>query len=122
VRGLTLVRVPRYPARAYGERLAVTGELETPPVFEGFSYKDYLAHQGVYSTIRRPRVELLETGQGSAFWRALYAIKAGAQRTIAQTLPEPYAALLTRTLLGVEAGIPRGGYSPQNTIPVCTQL
>jgi hypothetical protein len=27
-----------------------------------------------------------------------------------------------RIFLGVEPGIPRGGYSPQNTIPVCTQL
>jgi hypothetical protein len=72
--------------------------------------------------VRRPRVELIETGQGSPFWRALYAIKARAQATIAQMLPEPYAALLTGILLGVEAGIPRGGYSPQNTIPVCTQL
>jgi hypothetical protein len=41
VTGLALVRAPRYPARAYGDRLAVTGELETPPVLEDFSYKDY---------------------------------------------------------------------------------
>jgi competence protein ComEC len=114
VRGLTLVRVPRYPARAYGERLAVIGELETPPVFEGFDYRDYLSRQGVYSTIRRPRVEPLEMGQGSPFWRALYAIKARAQRTIAQILPEPYAALLTGILLGVEAGIPRDLYDRFN--------
>jgi hypothetical protein len=31
VEGLALVRAPRCPARACGERLAVTGELETPP-------------------------------------------------------------------------------------------
>ena len=52
VKGLVLVRAPRYPARAYGERLTLTGELETPPIFEGFSYKDYLARQGVYSILR----------------------------------------------------------------------
>jgi hypothetical protein len=63
VRGLVLVQAPRYPARAYGERLAVSGELETPPVFEDFSYKNYLARQGVYSMLRRPRIELIETGQ-----------------------------------------------------------
>jgi hypothetical protein len=91
-------------------------------IWRFFARKDYLARQGVYSTIRRPRVELLEMGQGSPFWRPLYAIKTRAQRTIAHILPEPYAALLTGILLGVEAGIPRGGYSPQNTIPVCTQL
>jgi hypothetical protein len=39
------MRAPRYPARAYGERLAVTGELETPPIFEGFSYKYLYANR-----------------------------------------------------------------------------
>ncbi len=106
VEGLALVRAPRYPPRAYGERLAVSGELETPPIFEDFSYKEYLARQGVYSMIRRPRVELVETGQGSPFWAALYAFKARAGETIAQILSEPYAALLTGILLGVETGIP----------------
>jgi competence protein ComEC len=96
----------------------VTGELETPPIFEGFSYKDYLARQGVYSIIRRPGIELIEARQGSPFWAALYAFKARAQETIAQILPEPYAALLTGILLGVEAGIPRGWYSPQIAIPI----
>jgi competence protein ComEC len=108
VKGLVLVRAPRYPARAYGERLAVTGDLETPPIFEGFDYRDYLARQGLYSTIRRSEIELVESGQGSRSWAALYAFKARAQETIAQMLPEPYAALLTGILLGVEAGIPRG--------------
>jgi competence protein ComEC len=68
----------------------------------------------VYSTIRRPRVELLETGRGSPFWMPLYAIKTRAQRTIAQILPEPYAALLTGILPGVEPGIPRDLYDRFN--------
>jgi len=25
-----------------GDRLIVTGKLETPPIFDGFSYKDYM--------------------------------------------------------------------------------
>jgi competence protein ComEC len=119
VSGLVLVRVPRYPARAYGERLAVTGELETPPIFEGFDYRDYLARQRVYSILRHPHVELIEAGQGSPFWSVLYAFKGRGQETIAQILPEPYAALLTGILLGVETGIPRGWYSLQNAIPIC---
>jgi hypothetical protein len=120
VTGLVLVQASRYPAHAYGERLVVSGELETPPVFEDFSYKDYLARQGVYSMLRRPRIELIEAGQGNPMWAALYAFKARGQGTIAQILPEPYAALLTGILLGVETGIPQRWYSPQNTIPLCT--
>jgi hypothetical protein len=109
VGGMALVQAPRYPARAYGERLAVTGELETPPIYEGFSYRDYLARQGIYSIISRPHIELIEAGQGSPFWAALYAFKTRAQQTIARLLLEPYAALLTGILLGVETGIPRRG-------------
>jgi competence protein ComEC len=114
VKGTLLVRAPRYPARTYGERLAVSGELETPPVFEGFDYRDYLARQGVYAMIRRPGIDLIETGQGSPFWAALYAFKARGQETIAQILPEPYAALLTGILLGVETEIPRELYDRFN--------
>jgi competence protein ComEC len=97
----------------------VTGDLETPPIYEGFSYRDYLARQGIYSIISRPHIELMAAGQGSPFWAALYAFKASAQATIAQILPEPYAALLAGILLGVESGIPRGWYSLQNAIPMC---
>lgn len=37
VRGLALVRAPRYPEHRYGDRLVVRGLLETPPVFADFS-------------------------------------------------------------------------------------
>jgi hypothetical protein len=67
VGGLVLVQAPRYLARAYGDRLAVAGKLETPPMYEGFSYRDYLARQGVYSIISRPNIELISAGQGNPF-------------------------------------------------------
>ena len=38
--GLVLVLAPRYPARAYGDRLVVAGKLERPPIYEGFSYRE----------------------------------------------------------------------------------
>jgi competence protein ComEC len=40
VRGTVLVRAPRFPEHHYGDRLLVSGLLETPPEFEGFSYRD----------------------------------------------------------------------------------
>jgi hypothetical protein len=48
-------------------------------VFEDFSYTDYLARQGVYSMLRRPRIGLIETDQGNPLWAALYAFKARGQ-------------------------------------------
>jgi hypothetical protein len=92
----------------------VTGDLETPPTYQDFSCREYLARQHVYSIVSWPRIELLETGQGSPFWSSLYALKTRAVATIAHLLPEPQAALLTGILLGVETGIPKGLYQQFN--------
>lgn len=112
--GLLLVRAPRYPERAYGDRLVVTGKPETPPEFEDFSYKDYLARFGIYSMIRRSHIELLEPGQGNLFWTTLLTFKRNASQTINRMLAEPYASLLNGILLGIETGIPDGLYEAFN--------
>lgn len=114
VTGLVLVRAPRYPERFYGDRLAVTGQLQTPPVFENFSYRDYLARFGIHSLVRRPQIELLETNQGTPVWSALLTFKARASRTINRILSEPYASLLNGILLGIQTGIPRALYEDFN--------
>ncbi len=107
VDGLALVKADRYPQRHYGDRVLVEGQLETPPVLEDFSYKDYLARQGIHSMVRRAEVTLLAEGQASPILYYLFEFKRHAQSTIARILPEPQAALLTGILLGVETGIPR---------------
>ena len=114
ITGLALARAPRYPTYAYGDRLTVSGKLETPPVFEDFSYKDYLARTGIYSLVRRPRLNLLESGQGNPFWAALLAFKSRASRTINYILTEPYAGLLNGILLGIRSGIPPALYEAFN--------
>lgn len=106
VDGLALVKAGRYPQRRYGDRILVEGALETPPVLEDFSYKDYLARQGIHSLVRRAEVTLLAERQASPILYHLFELKQHAQSTIAAILPEPQAALLTGILLGVEAGIP----------------
>jgi competence protein ComEC len=114
VEGLLLVRAPRYPAYHYGDRLTVTGKLETPPEFEDFSYKDYLARFGIHSMIRRPHLALLDSGQGHPFWAAMYTFKGRAAASINRILAEPHAALLNGILLGIETGIPRALYEDFN--------
>ncbi|RLC66429.1 MAG: hypothetical protein DRI48_04660, partial [Chloroflexi bacterium] len=106
VAGVVLVKVNRYPERRYGDRVLVAGVLETPPVFEEFSYRDYLARQGIHSLIRRARVTLLGENQAHPLLYYLFVFKRYAQSTIACIMPEPQAALLTGILLGVETGIP----------------
>ena len=106
--GLVLVKAGRYPRRKYGDRVRVEGLLESPPIFEEFSYREYLARQGVHSLVQRAQVTLLAENQANPLLYYIFTFKRRAQSTIARILPEPQAALLTGILLGVETGIPAG--------------
>lgn len=106
VHGIVLVRAYRYPEWAYGDRLAVTGQLETPPIFDDFSYKDYLARSNIHSLMRRTHLDLLDRNQANPFWAAMFIFKRQASDTINRILSEPYASLLNGILLGIETGIP----------------
>ena len=110
VHGMILVRAARWPEYRYGDRLRVSGLLETPPELDGFSYRDYMARQGVYSFIGRPRIELLARGQGSPVKMAFLAVKDRARATIGRLVPEPEASLLQGIVLGIKASIPRDLY------------
>ena len=117
VDGLALVYAPRFLESRlaaigdgefrYGDRLRVFGALETPPVFDDFSYRDYLARQGVYSHIRLAQVTFVAERQGEPRWRALFDFKRRALDVFTQIFPEPHAALLQGIVLGYESGIPK---------------
>jgi competence protein ComEC len=107
IEGLLLTRPSRPAEFKYGERVRVTGELVAPPEFATFSYRDYLARQGVYSLIDRPRVVVLGRDQGSPILAAVYAFRDRARTVIAHILPEPQASLLTGILLGDDNGLPQ---------------
>jgi len=64
VRGRVLVRAPRYPVYVYGDELEVEGKLETPPVFDDFCYRDYLARRGVHAMVGWSEITLLSQGGG----------------------------------------------------------
>ena len=94
VRGGLLARVGDEAEWRYGDRLTLTGELATPPEDETFSYRDYLARQGVFSQIQYPQASLLESGQGNPVLAAIYAFKARALQTVYRLWPDPEASLL----------------------------
>jgi competence protein ComEC len=104
--GLLLVSIYDPGHWAYGDRLRLEGRLETPPENEQFSYRDYLAHQGIYSQMRGPRVNVIGHGQGSPFLAAIYALRDHALSMVYTLWPDPEASLLAGILLGVESGIP----------------
>lgn len=115
VHGTVLLRAPRFPEHHYGDRLRVSGLLQTPPEFEGFSYADYLARQGVYSFINHPQIDKVEPGQGNPIWAGIYIVKDRARDAIGRLVPDPEASLLQGILLGIESGIPADLYEEYNT-------
>jgi len=106
VSGTALIRVPRYPTYHYGDVLRVTGELETPPQFEDFDYKSYLAGQGIYSVIYYPGVEVLDHGQGSKPLQWIYSLRERLSASLARALPEPQGSLAQAILLGLRGNVP----------------
>ncbi len=105
IHGTALIQAPRYGDYAYGDRILFGGEPLTPPEFDDFSYRDYLARQGVYSLVYNAEVNILSHDNGSRFTGALLALNRRGRDLIADILPEPQASLLTGILLGVETGI-----------------
>jgi len=110
VSGTALIRVPRYPAYRYGDVLKIAGRLETPPQFEDFDYKSYLARQGIYSVIYYPRVELLDRGQGLKPLQWIYSLRELLSASLARALPEPQGSLAQGILLGLRGNIPDSLY------------
>ena len=107
VHGLLLARVPPGGTWRYGDRVHLEGRLETPPEDEEFSYRDYLARQGIYSTMSMAGARLLRRDQGNPVLAILYRFKAHALATVYRVFPNPEASLLAGILLGNETGIPR---------------
>ncbi len=106
VSGTALLFVPRYPTYSYGDMLLITGKLETPPQLNDFDYKGYLAHQGIYSTMLYPKIEILETGKGFKPLEWVYSLRNRLSQTLAEVLPEPQASLAQGIILGNRGNIP----------------
>lgn len=106
VSGLLLATLPAYPVVHEGDRVRVQGDLVTPPVWEDFSYRDYLAREGVYSLMYLPSVEVLQAAERRGVGWALSRLRVRGEAFIASAIPEPEASLLTGILLGRDGGIP----------------
>jgi len=82
------------------------GKLETPPAFEDFDYRDYLARRGIGSIINYPQMSLLATGQGNPIQAWVYDVRGELSSALEDALPEPEAALAQGILLGRRASLP----------------
>lgn len=99
----------------YGQSVRVRGRLVTPPDFDDFSYREYLAKKNIHSLLYQAQIEVLSgDNQGQWVERMLYGLRARGEQLLSRLLPEPYAALANGILLGIEAGIPEELYEQFN--------
>jgi len=105
VSGLLLVRVPQNQTYEYGQRVRVRGSLKTPPEDEEFSYRDYLARDGVYSYMSIAEVTSLPGNGGSVVRAAVYKLKDKMLQNTYCLFNDPESSLLAGILLGVDTGL-----------------
>ena len=105
VSGLVLVQVQSREDWAYGDRVWVAGQLQTP--FEGmdFSYREYLSRKGILSTLPYAQVKKLSTGEGNALRAWLLQLRERGFATLHLLFPSPESDLLAGILLGRDQGL-----------------
>jgi len=106
VSGLILARIQPNQTFQYGDMIRVRGLLKTPPQDEEFSYRDYLARQGIRAYMPSAEATLLPFHRGSPIIATIYAFKERSLTIIYHLYPDPEASLLAGILLGVDAGLP----------------
>ena len=105
VDGDVLVRAPRVTDAQFGDVVHVTGRLETPGVYDTFSYADFLARQNIFTIMDNAVVDIIEPQSGFAPYAWLLRVKSRAELAINRMMPDPEAGLLVGILLGNERGL-----------------
>ncbi|MDP4007027.1 MAG: ComEC/Rec2 family competence protein [bacterium] len=99
--GRVLLFISSFQEFRQGDKVQVTGKLQSPSAFEGFNYPLYLAKDGILFVMFQPSVEVKERREP-----VLSLLKERLQRTIDSSLPLPESSLLSAMLLGNKAGLP----------------
>jgi competence protein ComEC len=118
VDGRVLARVNRFSDWRYGDPVWLRGQLQSPPIFEGFNYRDYLARSDIHSLMPEATAGRAGLRSGNVLLRLIYDYRQAARRTIDQIFPDPEAALMAGILLGDESAITddvRGDFNQTGT-------
>ena len=104
--GGVVMRVPPFPEYRYGDLLEVRGHLETPPTFEAFDYRGYLAHRGIDSLVAYPAVRVLDHDRGNPVRAAILDRRSALSESITRIIPNPEAGLAAGILFGTRSRLP----------------
>ncbi len=104
--GLALATLPPEQEWRYGDCLEITARAVTPPEGGSFSYREYLARQGVHSQLAAPQATRIGRNCGSPLLAGLYELKQRSAAVLEQLYPQSESALLTGILLGDDSSLP----------------
>ncbi|MBN1264037.1 MAG: ComEC/Rec2 family competence protein [Anaerolineales bacterium] len=105
VTGKALVYTRAVSDFQYADIIRVYGLPASPPVFEGFSYRDYLAREDIYTLLYSRESEICRRSWSHPIRKALFLFRSRAHFTLQSLYPDPEASLLSGILLGIEGGI-----------------
>lgn len=94
------------PLRA-GDRITATGEVQRPPVLDGFDYAAYLDERGIHAVMAYPAT-WERIGHAGRPWPLAWldATRDRTVRNIERVLPEPEASLAVGLLVGADRTMP----------------
>ena len=101
-----LVELREPPYFRYGDTLRLAGQLQEPPSFEEFDWRDHLAREGIHFLMIRPQVTFLESSGGTGPLAWIYEVRTDMARSLGKALPEPQASLSHAMLLGLRSTLP----------------
>jgi len=91
----------------YGDLVLLSGELQSPPRFDQFDYRAYLAEQGIAGVMPSAKLIRVTAHPGDPLHTLLFAIRHAVIGAVDRALPEPQAALLLGVVFGYRAALPR---------------
>ncbi len=106
-----LITTERETPYRYGDRVSVSGKLEKPKNFTDettlrvFDYRAYLAKDGIYYEIFKPKMTLVAHGEGNFVVAKLFVFKNAFIENINRVIPEPHAALLGGLVIGAKQSL-----------------
>ncbi len=106
----SIVTAPLYPKWNYGDKIVLEGVLKKPENFSSdlgreFNYVGYLAKDGIYYQMFKPKITLLGSGEGNFIKAKLFEWKGGFLKNISRVIHEPYAALLGGLTVGAKRSL-----------------
>lgn len=116
VSGRVLIKTQKLPEYLYGDELTLRGKLQTPFETDEFSYRDYLARNGIKSVMYYPQIKKISSGNGNFLLAAMYRFKSAFEAKLNRIYPEPHASFMAGLLIGSRRSIPQNVMDNFNTV------